>query len=192
MDPKGENTLAVVLAAGAGSRFAGKVHKLRQPFKGQPIVRYAIDAMINSRIGHCVVVTGAVDLSDLLPDVTQIHNPAWATGQRSSVQLALDYARSLKMESIVFALGDQPFITADSWGLVGSSTSPIAVGTYEGLKGHPVRLHNSLWDLFASLDDHPDAGVRTLMRLHPELVEEVACKGSSADIDTLEDLSQWT
>jgi CTP:molybdopterin cytidylyltransferase MocA len=55
-----------------------------------------------------------------------------------------------------------------------------------------VRIHHSLWDLFSSLDEAPDAGVRTLMRLRPELVEEVACKGTSADIDTPEDLSLWT
>jgi hypothetical protein len=30
------------------------------------------------------------------------------------------------------------------------------------------------------------------MRLHPDWIDEVACEGSAADIDTLEDLGSWT
>ena len=150
------------------------------------------DAMISAEIGPCVVITGAVDISDLLGDVTEVHNPLWGTGQRSSVQVAIDYGRTHNMDAIVFALGDQPFLTAEAWRAVAQSPSPLAVATYEGRRGHPVRIHHSLWDMFSALDEAPDAGVRTLMRLHPELVDEVACKGTSADIDTPEDLSQWT
>jgi CTP:molybdopterin cytidylyltransferase MocA len=192
MSQKGKDVLAVLLAAGAGTRFSGPVHKLRHPFRGKPLVQHGIDAMTSAEIGPCVVITGAIDISDVLGDVTEIHNPAWATGQRSSVQAAIDYARIHNIDAIVFALGDQPFITPDAWRAVAQSPSPLAVATYEGHRGHPVRIHHSLWDLFSSLDEAPDAGVRTLMRLHPELVEEVTCKGTSADIDTPEDLSQWT
>jgi CTP:molybdopterin cytidylyltransferase MocA len=192
MSQKGKDILAVLLAAGAGTRFSGPVHKLRHPFRGKPLVQHGIDAMTSAKIGPCVVITGAIDISDVLGDVTEIHNPAWATGQHSSVQAAIDYARIHNIDAIVFALGDQPFVTPDAWRTVAQSPSPLAVATYEGHRGHPVRIHHSLWDLFSSLDEAPDAGVRTLMRLHPELVEEVTCKGTSADIDTPEDLSQWT
>ena len=192
IDQNGRDVLAVLLAAGAGTRFTGPVHKLRHTFHGQPLVRHGIDAMISAEIGTCVVITGAVDISDLLGDVTEVHNPLWGTGQRSSVQVAIDYGRTHNMDAIVFALGDQPFLTAEAWRAVAQSPSPLAVATYEGHRGHPVRIHHSLWDMFSALDEAPDAGVRTLMRLHPELVDEVACKGTSADIDTPEDLSQWT
>jgi CTP:molybdopterin cytidylyltransferase MocA len=192
MSQKGMHVLAVLLAAGAGTRFTGPVHKLRYPFRGQPLVRHGVDAMLAADIGPCVVITGAVDISDLLGDVTEVHNPAWESGQRSSVQAAIDYGRAHNCDALIFALGDQPFITADAWRAVAHSASPLAVATYEGHRGHPVRIHHSLWDLFSSLDEAPDAGVRTLMRLRPELVEEVACKGTSADIDTPEDLSLWT
>ena len=192
MDQNGRDVLAVLLAAGAGTRFTGPVHKLRHTFHGQPLVRHGIDAMISAEIGPCVVITGAVDISDLLGDVTEVHNPLWGTGQRSSVQVAIDYGRTHNMDAIVFALGDQPFLTAEAWRAIAQSPSPLAVATYEGHRGHPVRIHHSLWEMFSALDEAPDAGVRTLMRLHPELVDEVACKGTSADIDTPEDLSQWT
>lgn len=192
MSQKGMHVLAVLLAAGAGTRFIGPVHKLRYPFRGQPLVRHGVDAMLAADIGPSVVITGAVDISDLLGDVTEVNNPAWESGQRSSVQAAIDYGRAHNCDALIFALGDQPFITADAWRAVAHSASPLAVATYEGHRGHPVRIHHSLWELFSSLDEAPDAGVRTLMRLRPELVEEVACKGTSADIDTPEDLSLWT
>lgn len=184
--------LAVLLAAGAGSRFPGPIHKLRQTLRGRPIVNHALDAMVTANIGPCLVVTGAVDLSDLLGDVPQLHNPNWQLGQRSSVCAAIEYAIAHNFDAIVFGLGDQPFISASAWQHVAQCDSPLAVATYDGDRGNPVKIDKSLWNEFLVADGDPDAGLRTLMRLRPELVKEVACKGTSADIDTPEDLSQWT
>ena len=93
---------------------------------------------------------------------------------------------------LVIAAGDQPFVSPDDWQAVARDPSPIAVATYNGQRATPVRLHKSVWDQFRSIDGDPDAGARSLMHLRPELVSEVACKGSGADIDTTEDLKRWT
>jgi len=184
--------LAVLLAAGAGQRFTGPVHKLLAPFRGAPLVSHAIRALQEAHIGEEAIVTGAVDLGILTMGLVVIPNPSWATGQRSSVEAAITYARDLNYDSIVIGLGDQPFITSDAWRTVARTDGPIVVATYDGVRGNPVKLSKSVWDDFLALTTEPDAGARTLMRMRPELVREVACKGVSADIDTPEDLSQWT
>ena len=114
------------------------------------------------------------------------------SGQRSSVLAAIAYASSHGFDQLVIGLGDQPFITKDAWHAVADADSPIAVATYDGIRGNPVKLTKGAWDLFIHSNGDPDAGARTIIHLHPELVMEVACKGNSADIDTTEDLSQWT
>jgi molybdenum cofactor cytidylyltransferase len=137
-------------------------------------------------------VTGAVDLSAHLEGVSALQNPDWATGQRSSVLCALRYAEEHSFDAVVIGLADQPFIEPSAWQAVAASDAPIAVATYNGARGNPVRLDKSVWDLFRETSGEPDAGARALMHMHPELVREVACKGISADIDTTEDLTQWT
>lgn len=184
-------SLGVLLAAGAGSRFLGAEHKLLAPLTGAPIVSYALSAMVSAGFEANIVVTGSVALSSVLGDVTEVHNADWATGQRSSVLAAIAYARTHGFDDIVIGLGDQPFITPEAWQAVAASESPIAIGTYDGIRGNPVKLSSTVWDLFIETDGDPDAGARTLIHLHPELVREVACKGNSADIDTTEDLSKW-
>lgn len=184
--------LAVLLAAGAGQRFSGPIHKLLAPFRGLPLVSHALLAMQNAHIGDTAVVTGAVDLGGLTEGLTVLHNPDWASGQHSSVATAVRFAMEQGYDSVVIGLGDQPFISPNAWQAVAEADGDIVVATYDGVRGNPVKLAQSVWSEFLSLTTEPDAGARTLMHLHPELVREVACKGVSADIDTTEDLSQWT
>ena len=185
-------TLGVLLAAGAGSRFTGSHHKLLAPLKGAPVVSYALSAMVSAGFEQCIAITGSVPLTGLLDGVTEVQNPDWSTGQRSSVLAAIEYAQEHGFESIVVGLGDQPFIPTDAWQAVAETDSPIVIATYDGVRGNPVKLSSTVWELFRSTEGDPDTGARDLIRLHPELVREVACKGNSADIDTTEDLSTWT
>ena len=189
-------TLAVLLAAGAGQRFSGPTHKLLAPFRDAPLVSHALHAMQTAHIGDMAVVTGAVDLSEALGAFSGVlmvlHNPDWSSGQHSSVATALRFAQQHGYDDIVIGLGDQPFISPEAWQAVAITEGEIVVATYEGVRANPVKLAQSVWEEFLGLTTEPDAGARTLMHLHPELVREVACKGVSADIDTSEDLSQWT
>ncbi|HSJ90568.1 MAG TPA: nucleotidyltransferase family protein [Ilumatobacter sp.] len=183
-------TVALVLAAGAGSRFAGPTHKLLADLNGVPVARRAIDAARRAAIGPVVVVTGAVDLFDGDPpsDVVVVHHAGWADGQATSLQAGLRAARRLGAGAVVVGLADQPFVTAEAWRAVAGSTSPIAVATYSGHRRNPVRLAADVWPL---LPTSGDEGARSVVRLRPGLVEEVPCAGSPADIDTWEDLAPW-
>lgn len=191
------DTVAVVLAAGGGSRFDGETHKLWAPLRGRTVSAWAVDAAVTAGFRHVVVVTGATtpDLGDpsrhgaRAAELHVVRNDRWAQGQATSVQTGIETARTLGATAVVIGLADQPFVRAEAWTAVAASTSPIAVATYDGRRGNPVRLSADVWAL---LPTEGDEGARSLMRLRPELLEEVPCQGSAADIDTLEDLDRWT
>ncbi len=190
-----EGHIAVILAAGAGSRFSGADHKLNSRIGGVTIIEWALRAAHNSQIGPVIVVTGSTKIEVDDPDLEfeEVHNPDWADGQATSLQVALTHARSLNALSMVVGLGDQPFITSASWRALAESDSPIAVASYnlpDGTtqRGNPVKLGGSVWDALPETGDH---GARELIRMRPELVQAILCEGSPADIDTMEDLQRW-
>jgi molybdenum cofactor cytidylyltransferase len=181
----------VVLAAGGASRFGeGHGAKLLAPFRGRPLVRCAVDAALDAGFDEVLVVTGAADLSGVLPaSVVVVPNSRWADGQATSLAAALDAADERGHDVVVVGLGDQPLIPAEAWRAVGASDAAIAVATYDGVRRNPVRLARSVW---AEVDREGDEVARTLMRRRPELVAEVACAGYPVDVDTPEDLARWS
>ena len=188
-------TIAVVLAAGGGSRFAGDTHKLLAEVDGVAIAATAIRRAIEADIGPVAVVTGPADLAAILATVdaegdrvTVLDHPGWADGQATSVQVAIRHALEVGAAAVVVGLADQPFVEVGAWRRVAASDAPIAVATYEERRGNPVRLAADVWPL---LPTGGDEGARSLTRMRPDLVQEIPCPGSAADIDTLEDLRTW-
>ena len=114
---------AAVLAAGGGSRFStgpDAAHKLLAPWRGRPLVWAAAANAVASGLTPVWVVAGAVDLSGHLPDgVAVLSNPAWAEGQATSLQVAVQAARAAGLDALVVGLGDQPLISPEAWAAVG-------------------------------------------------------------------------
>jgi molybdenum cofactor cytidylyltransferase len=182
------STAAVVLAAGAGARYEGPTHKLRAAFRGRALGLWAIERAARADLDETIVVMGAVELP-VPVGVTVVRNADWETGQRGSLRVALAHASAAGHDAVVVGLADQPLVPTSAWRAVAAAThSAIAVATYEGRRGNPVRLAASIW---SRLPAGGDEGARSLIRLSPELVTEVACTGDPVDIDTVEDLQRW-
>jgi CTP:molybdopterin cytidylyltransferase MocA len=181
---------AVILAAGAGSRYAGDTHKLFAEIDGRPVISHVVDAARASEVDEVIVVGGAVDLEPFVPDdVTLIHNEQWADGQATSLRAAVGYAESRRHDALVVGLGDSPGVTTEIWNKVAEVDADLASARYGGELRPPVRLSASMW---ASLPVSGDDGARALMRQRPDLVRPVPVDGDPRDIDTLEDLRRWS
>jgi molybdenum cofactor cytidylyltransferase/nicotine blue oxidoreductase len=181
---------AVVLAAGAGTRFSGLHHKLLAPLDGTTVVGFAVRHALEAGLDETIVVIGAAPLAGLLPSgCTLVEHREWRDGLASSLQAATTHASVRGHDAIVVGLGDQPFLDADAWSAVAASPWPITFATYDGRRGHPVRLAAEVWPLLPTLGER---GAGAVADSHPDLVGEVPCPGRPVDIDTPEDLARWS
>lgn len=186
-----EMVAAVILAAGSGSRFVGPEHKLLAELRGKAVVEHAVDHALAAGFDHTIVVTGAADLSAVLnPEVLSVRNSNWALGQASSLLAGIAMADELGCQAVVIGLGDTPDVGAEVWQAIGRADGDLVVAVWaDGGRRPPVKIGRSLWSL---LPTDGDEGARVLFRERPELVCEVACGDASHDIDTREDLAQWS
>jgi molybdenum cofactor cytidylyltransferase len=194
--------VAVLLAGGAGSRFAPENggHKLDAVLRStstepaESVIERAVRHVSIAAIGPVIIVVGgwspdtALRARLIAADRKIVVNDAWREGQITSVHAGLAGAGELGATRVVIGLGDQPFVSPDAWRTVAAGPGPICVATYGGRRGNPVALDREMWSL---LPETGDEGARGLMRIRPDLVREVSCSGSPADIDTAEDLHRW-
>lgn len=181
-----------MLAAGAGRRYAGPTPKLLARLAdGTTLVGRALELAAGAGLDHLAVVVGSLgpaELPTLPAEVTVLTNPRWRDGQATSLAVAIDWARALDAPALTVALGDQPGIGPAAWRAVARADAPLAVATYRGRRGHPVRLGAEVWD---DLPRHGDSGARSLLATQADTVLEVPCTGDPRDIDTVEDLADW-
>ena len=158
---------AVVLAAGAATRF------------GAPKQRLLLPAVLEHVRGldQVVVVAGAYPLEGA------IHCPDWERGPGASLRCGLG-ALAPAAEAAVVVLADGPSLAPAAidrvvaeWRATGS---PIVAASYGGVRGHPVLVARSAWG------DVPDEGLRAF---EPRLVP---CDdlGEPGDVDVPEDLPE--
>ena len=185
---------AIVLAAGAGSRFGGG--KLLAELGGRPILGHVVEAARAAGLDPIVVVvppTGELDGLDL-GAVRRVTNPTPQEGLSSSVRIGL---RELDGEPDVTAAvilpGDQPLVRPEViqalLAAAGESPAPPFVVPRYAADGapNPILARRSIWRLADELAG--DRGFGPVLATHPELVRFVAVPGSNPDIDTRADLA---
>lgn len=194
----------VLLAAGTGSRF-GSANKLLATIDGTPLVRLAARTLIEAGLTPLVAVVGyesdrVASALDGLP-FEIVENPAYETGQATSVRAAVDALTDetgsddgATVDAAVFALGDMPSVApATVRTLVDvytdSSELTALAAAFEGRRGNPV-----LFDArhFAALADvSGDVGGREiLLREAGSALVETGDPGVRRDVDTPRDLDR--
>jgi nicotine blue oxidoreductase len=184
---------AILLAAGAGSRFGGG--KLLAKLNDMPLVEHVLVALEASPVDKIVVVVGAD--AKRLREVCEpygfriVENPEWRRGQSTSVRAGLR-ALGPEARAAVVLLADQPLVGADAVKRLVEAFeggAKVAVAAYGGEPRNPVLFSREVWPLLEA-ELSGDEGARPFLRRHQDLVTRVPCDevGDPVDVDTAEDL----
>src|SRR6266566_2616441 len=162
---------AVVLAAGASSRFGSPKQRL--------LLAPVLERVRRARsIEGIVVVVGAHDVET---DATVVQCADWERGPGASLRCGLA-ALSPSAEAAVVVLADGPMLAPEAIDRIVASwregAGDVVAASYGGNRGHPILLDRAIWAQI------PDEGARAL---EPALVP---CDdlGAPGDVDVPEDL----
>jgi nicotine blue oxidoreductase len=163
---------AVVLAAGAATRFGGPKQRL--------LLDDVLAAVRAGGIAEIVVVAGAYELAT---DVRVVGCPGWEHGPGASLRCGLE-ALGPTADAALVVLADGPDLAGAAvervvaaWQETGA---PLVAASYGGRRGHPLLVARSAWD------DVPDEGLRA----RDPLLVPCDDVGEPGDVDRPEDLPE--
>jgi molybdenum cofactor cytidylyltransferase len=179
----------VLLAAGRSQRMGQS--KLLLPWHGVPLVRYAAQIALRSKIDELLVVVGhraehVKEALDGLP-VRIVPNNAFLEGQSTSIRAGIA-ALDLSTAAVLILLADQPLIQAQTLDMlieVYRREQPLIVAPrYKEQRGNPVLFARTLFPQLLKIAG--DEGARAILKAYaPQTVMvDVADEGVVLDIDT--------
>ena len=188
-------TAAIVLAAGAGSRFGGG--KLLAQLDGRPLLDHVLGAIDDCGLALTIVVVGP-DSADLAAfaqarDARVIVNPQPERGLSSSVRVGLAAVEAHDVDAALIALGDQPRTSPATIRALLQAEVPagrsVVVPRYGGGGGpNPALLLRAAWPRAGQLTG--DRGFGPWIEANPQLVLAVDLPGDNPDVDTQADLAR--
>ncbi|HEY5876411.1 MAG TPA: NTP transferase domain-containing protein, partial [Ilumatobacteraceae bacterium] len=96
-----QSTIGVLLAGGAGTRFAGPGHKLLTLVRGRRLFEWGLDAIRSAGLQPWVVWGRLADQAPLVgDDVVVLRNPDWRAGMATTIQVAITHARTLGVDAL--------------------------------------------------------------------------------------------
>lgn len=144
---------AVVLAAGAATRFGSPKQLLLLP--------YVLERLEDAPVDEIVVVSGAypIEESDALQlgEARVVSCPDWALGPGASLRCGLA-ALGDEVEAALIVLADGPYLDrrAVERVLAHRDQADFVAASYDGVRSHPAVLARAAWPLI------PDDGGREL------------------------------
>ncbi len=179
---------AIVLAAGAGSRFGG--NKLSAPFKGEPLIAHAIRAARAAPVERVIVVCPAsLDIGDW-PGSPQVE-PLRIASPELSASLKAGILAAAGSDGAFVYLGDMPLVPGSIASQLAASLASnyAALPRWQGKAGHPVLLSARAFPDIAQLQG--DEGAGRLLKARKDIAF-VDCpdEGITLDIDRAEDIAR--
>lgn len=198
---------ALILAAGAGTRFGGPKQLAR--FRGRPLVVHVGDRLREAGF-EPIVLLGAhrERVEQTLPaDRRRIHVPEWRAGLSATIRRGVETlleSRSAPPRRLLLAACDQPLVTSRDFRRLREAcdvTDGVRVGlenglengpdaaaaAYDGIIGVPACFAGRHLATLTTLDG--DRGAGALLRDGSLEVREVAIPAAARDIDTTADLN---
>jgi molybdenum cofactor cytidylyltransferase len=197
--PRRPVVVAVLLAAGAGTRMGG-VDKLLEPVDGVPLLRRTAAMLRSSRADRVLVVLDPSRPARLAAldglGATVVENRRAAEGMGTSIAAAMA-ALGPDVDAVVLALADMPDVSAAHIDRLIAAFDPeegraiCRAATESGTPGHPVLFGRRFFETLGRLEG--DMGARAVIADHQDLVETVPTPGEGAatDLDTPDAWAAW-
>ncbi|HEX4508939.1 MAG TPA: nucleotidyltransferase family protein [Burkholderiaceae bacterium] len=183
----------VVLAAGTGSRYRGKQHKLSETLGGMSVLMRTLRNALDTQLPVVLVVSAALapKVSGLVPKrdlmvVDPVSQATWGMGDSIATGVSL---RASAQGWLVLP-GDMPLVRPESLRAVAAALDlhPVVYAQHRGRQGHPVAFQSELYSQLVMLKG--DKGAKKVMDSFPSLAIELDDPGVLIDIDTIEDLAE--
>ncbi|MDP7417940.1 MAG: nucleotidyltransferase family protein [Desulfobacterales bacterium] len=195
--PKEKRTAGIILAAGQSTR----IDRFKQLIKleGKYMLEWVVDAALESRLAHVILVLGhhfekiqkVLNKKIHHPRIEVVINPQYPMGLSRSLRRGLLVSKG-SFPSVMFLLGDQPMLDAKTINLLldrfWNSEKEICVPVCRGKRGNPTVFSHKYYDQLLQIKG--DIGARKILGKYASHIirVEVDHPLGLLDIDTEVDL----